>query len=1131
MPSTPTPDHPLSYRACVLGASLSLAVIAYATLLPFEFRDVSLAQAWEAYTGIRFAGLTGGNYAQWVANILLYTPLGFFWAAWLTRSVGSRSGQVVMGLLAALVALATTMTIEFLQIWLPFRYPAIADMSGNFLGGVIGVVVWLTLRGRLGVWLAEIRQGGPVAVGIALSAYAVAYIGIVLLPFDLVVSPWALADRLTSSALNPWAQAGGCLGDLSCVGFRGAEVAASLPLGVLLAWTVPQVRDDPWRFGLAAVVGWAVSLELLNLFVASGVVEGRSALMRAIGIGLGLGVAGLLLADPSRLLARLRQWGPLLVAGVAVPYLLLLLLGNHEFGPYRWDGQRAIETLQATRLLPFYYHYHIAEVAALRSMLFHMLMYAPVGLFAWILALRVRVSRNQVVAWAAGAAVGLALLVEIGKLLTEEGRPDSSTLVLAGIAAATTVTLLEWLAFALTRKGPGDSAGELASPPPGPIQPGQDPGLAQAVPPYAGTSPTNERRWTAGEVVRRSSGGLLAVAIWLAAWAWPAWPGWLAAGLLIYAVLLWRYPLAWLWVLPPLVPVLDWGVWTGWVHIGEVDLFIGMTVAVTLAAGRWPGRPGRWLPGTVRAAWALLLVSTVLALAVALWPLAPLERGLLSHYATGWNALRVGSGVLFAALLWWVVRASPYSPSEQFERGLVPGMALSWLAAALVILRERIVYPGLLDFDSAYRISGWFSDMQVGGPSVEAFLVISLPFAILAAWRVSGRWLAVPAAGVVAVLGSYLVVVTYSRAGWLGLVVALGVLGLSLLWASRRPVAGRGLWAVHQALIALPFLVAGGAGFALVMEGTAVERWSAVERDLQSRIDHWQETWSLAGQGGSPVWGRGMGAFPAYYRYAAVGQEGVPANFEFARTGSDEGVLRIGAGSSLFVNQRLFGPFHGERPEALQLELEVRGPPGARLDASICEKPIRHSFDCQWERFRLDAGEGVQALSWDVRLDDLASGLPGLRRGLVFALSLGGGEEAMLEIQSAKLTGPDGAAYLRNPEFEQAGRHWYFTTDYLWPYRTENQWLEIYFDQGVFGLLAFTLFLLAVVGVLLRRVSQGKVGAAAALAALLGVLAIGVFSTVFFNPKIALLFYLVALLGVSGRARRRSGRRAPIGQP
>ncbi|MCG5528017.1 MULTISPECIES: VanZ family protein [Halorhodospira] len=432
---------------------MSLAVVAYATLLPFEFGDTSLERAWEIYTGIGFRGITGGNQGQWVANVLLYIPLGFFWAAWLTHAVRNRVGQVFMGLLAVLVALVTTMTIEFLQIWLPVRYPAIADMSGNFLGGVIGVVSWFALRTWLGRWLEQVRHGGPAALVVFLSAYVVAYVGLILLPFDLVVSPWALAERLVSSDFSLWAQSAGCLADPSCIGFRGAELVASIPLGLLLAVLIPRTRQEPWQAGMALALAVAMGLELLNLFVASGVVEGRSALMRAFGITLGIFVGRSMLTDASRLLAVLRQWGPLIVAGAGLPYVLLLVVGSHEFRPYQWDVDQALETLQGTRLLPFYYHYNVAEVAALRSVLLHLLLYAPLGVFAWLLALRVRATRHQIAAWAAGVAVSLAALVEFGKLFTEGGRPDSSSLVLAGLAAAGAVILLDWFAFALTRRG------------------------------------------------------------------------------------------------------------------------------------------------------------------------------------------------------------------------------------------------------------------------------------------------------------------------------------------------------------------------------------------------------------------------------------------------------------------------------------------------------------------------------------------------------------------------------------------------------------------------------------------------------------------------------------------------------
>ncbi|MFP4147302.1 MAG: VanZ family protein [Halorhodospira sp.] len=1114
--------HPLTPRAAAIGAWVSLFVVAYFTLLPFEFRSVSLEEAWRTYTSISFA-VVGSDYPQWVANLLLYIPLGFFWAAWLSQQVRSSAGRIMAGVAATLIALVTTMVIEFLQIWLPYRYPAVADMSGNLLGGVVGGLAWFLLQDKLRGWLVILHTGGQSAVRLTFFAYAVAYIGLLLIPFDLVFFWGALWERMGSSAVNAWAEEGGCWSDISCLAMRIAEIVASVPLGMLLAWLIAERHRQWLRLGLLAAPLVGLALEWINLFVASGTVEGRSAFMRALGIGIGVLGAAALGERGGQNLIILRRWSMVIVVLGAVPYTLLLLYINHGLGPYRWDWLQAWETAQSVHWLPFYYHYHVAEVAALRSMLLHVLMYAPVGVAAWLVALRGRGACGSLVIGAGAAGAAIALVMEIGQLFVDGGRPDSAAILLAGGGAALTAFLLEWLAEVGTRPAQPSGAAALE----GALAGGKPAACLsdeQESPQWQSREAVAAaRRWRLRERLYRGGGGALALAIWLGAWLWPVWPGALATGLLVYALLLWRYPLAWLWVLPALVPALDWSLWTGWLHLGEVDLFIAMTLAITMARGRWPHRRGV-LPPAVRWLFLLLVASTLISLGIALWPLPPWDPGLLSHYATGWNALRVGSGFLMASFLMLVVRAGPEKPREQLERGLVPGMAVAWLVSALILLRERFLYPGLLDFDSDYRISGWFSDMHVGGPSVEAFLVLTLPFAVIEGQRLGGRWLRVLGAALVALVGSYLVVVTYSRAGWLGLAVAGCLILVALfLIQSPRPSPAHGRLPLRRlSLAAVPFFIAGAASYPMITGGTAAERWFDVAQDLEGRIDHWQEVWQLTELGGSVALGRGVGAYPEYARYAAV--EGAPpANFEFAAGENGGGVLRIGPGRSLFINQRLQVPREG----TFRLELEVLNDAGGGLNVSICEKPVRHSFHCRWQRF--DTEELLsepQRLSRDLNLEGFGdSGVPGFRRGLVLALSHGG-SEGILELGRVQLRGADGTTYVRNGDFEQAGRHWYFTTDYLWPYRTENQWLELYFDQGVFGLVAFTLFLLAVVIVLLHRVLLRDPIAAVCLAALLGVLTIGLFSTVFFNPKIALLFYLVALLGVSERGRTPRGRAA-----
>jgi hypothetical protein len=56
-------------------------------------------------------------------------------------------------------------------------------------------------------------------------------------------------------------------------------------------------------------------------------------------------------------------------------------------------------------------------------------------------------------------------------------------------------------------------------------------------------------------------GGLLAY--------YPPGALWVAAALAAYAALLWWKPVAWLFAVPALLPVLDFSAWTGWFYVRE----------------------------------------------------------------------------------------------------------------------------------------------------------------------------------------------------------------------------------------------------------------------------------------------------------------------------------------------------------------------------------------------------------------------------------------------------------------------------------------------------------------------------------------------------------------------------------
>ncbi len=1072
---------PWSRNACGVGVFVALAIALYATLLPFQFGDRSLSQAWATYRSMTLAAPGTGARQQFVSNVLLFLPLGFFLAAWIGYAATRFRTVVLSVLVAAALGLLVTATVEFLQVWLPYRHPAGADILGNFSGALLGAIGWFVLRERLTMVLRALGQAGARALQLALLGYAVAYVLIGLLPFDLVLSVDELATRLASDAWGWWTASGACSGGFECLALLSAMLLLSLPVGLLVGlWARRTGRS--MTLALLLVVTLAVLLEAANLLTWSGIVEGRSAFARALGMAGGLLLARALPIHPHGLFRSL-QTVRLPVLLVAVPLYGALLVGaNHGFGPYELDVEAAFERLAGLRLLPFFYHYQVAEAAALRSVVLHLAMYAPVGALWW-LAWVDRAPRWPVlVRRAALTGLVVALVVEAGKLLVVDGaRPDTTTLLLAALAAGVTAGALFWLQRALTA-APSGEARETA------------PGAPTAEAPQDGVA-----GWRPGGLqALMLLPGLLA--LWLAA-GWPVGAAYLVLGLLAYAALLAWKPQAWLLVVPAVIPLLDLSLYTGPLRVSELDLVLLVTAVVVLARGMSLRQPVP-LPPAVRWAWRLLIVSTALALVIAWWPWPSLGPLTIAPYLTDWDALRVARGVFWAAVLLWLLQWGPESPRAAVRRWFASGVVLGLAGTLLVVLRERAVYPGLLDFDSRYRISGWFTDMQVGGPSIETFLVLALPLALVGCWtrRSFPAWIA---GGLILLGGFYAVAMTYSRGGYAGLAVALVLLlliGMLAAWRARLSFP----WSA--ALAGGVVLVLAAVALPPMLGGFAEQRLGQVSQGLEARADHWRFALDLpGGHAASPLAGRGLGSFAGAYRDG--NPEGrLPANFAFA-----DGQLRLGPGDSYYINQRV----SPDRRVRHDLEVRLRGAARGQLGFYLCEKPVRHSFRCASTSVSVEPGDDWQEFSAMLDLEGMDTRPWPLRRGLVLSIAHAGGEE-VIEVDAVRLTAPDGREHLRNGDFESGARHWYFTTDHLWPWRVENQWLELYFEQGLLGVVAFVWLTLVAGWMLLVRAWRGDALALGSVAGVAGALMVGVFGTVLFTPSIALLFYLVLLLGLVG---------------
>lgn len=319
-------------------------------------------------------------------------------------------------------------------------------------------------------------------------------------------------------------------------------------------------------------------------------------------------------------------------------------------------------------------------------------------------------------------------------------------------------------------------------------------------------------------------GALAGLAIWL--WMYPLDKGVAGALLAAYVVLVLMRPGSWLVVLPTLWPVIELAPWTGQIYFTESDalalatlLALGLREAIAPPAPTLSGRAPVKLNVAALTLFGLLAGSVLASGLRGLLPMPALEPDVLINYSSTLNALRVGKGFVLAfaliPFLHLAIRRDGDAALGRFTTGLTLGLT----SCALAALWERLAFPGFTNFASDYRSTALFWEMHVGGATLDAWLMLSFPFALaslLGARSPLARGLALVAVG----LGGYAIFTTFSRIVFGAVLVVIGVLGgVALLRPAtpHRVETPRGhprvLLALGGAVLAGCFLAFGGGGY------------------------------------------------------------------------------------------------------------------------------------------------------------------------------------------------------------------------------------------------------------------------------------------------------------------------------
>ncbi|MEX2647714.1 MAG: VanZ family protein [Alphaproteobacteria bacterium] len=1068
---------PGSRRGLGLAAlGIMVAFIVYGSLVPFAFVDLPVRVGLDRLLNAPWFDPMAIGRADWVANLLLYVPAAFLSVGVLhARGVAERVGAACA---VWLVLSGLAVGVEFAQTF-THRTVSLNDLLAETLGAALGAVAWLCAGSAVMRLLHNVASGGRPAIVAVLIGYLSLYVGFGLYPYDFVVSAAEFSRKLDTGvafSLSPR----DCVG-FACFAKLVVEVVSVAPLGALIALLVRRPLGATCIIALAAGTVLGLGLEGVQILILSSLSQGLSVVTRGLGAVAGVGVTSLAVAFGAARIARFIRWVSVLGA---VPYLIgFAALSGWFAGP--WGGFKdASRQLGELSFIPFYYHYFTTEQMATASLMRIALASLPIGVAAWAWRPQARPSMPAL------AAGGAALVMECGRLFRLDGHPDPTNVLIAGASAGVMFVTLAWIRRwgaepTPTRRPLAATAAIRAT-----TRPPKPATASEAF------TPATRR---AGPTMRL--GAIVAGAAALAAaWLHPFGAAWTVPALALWATLLWRFPRLWLTAVPAVLPVLDLARWSGWFFFDEFQFMALVALAVLL----WRGSALTLsVPLPAKLAVGLVVVACVIALGRGLLPLAPVDANAIYTYTTPWNAARVGGGfalgLAFLPFLWREMARDPGA-----GRRLALGMVLGLAGTMVAVLHERFLFSGWFNLESEFRVTAGFSSMHTGGGHLGGYLATALPFAVTP--LLFGRTSIAYAATAAAFLGAaYALLVAFARTAYLGAAAALASLALGSMVASAR--AGRPR---RGAMIA----VAGGVvGLATIVVAPMLgdsfigARIARTVDDFDQRSRHWRSVMAMRDTNlVAALFGMGLGRYPSTYLGSA---HSVPVDppVSFGR-GQGGLILRLAGGHALYYEQRV----SVEPGRSYILSLDIRGEDAAMsLNVSVCEKALHYSFACQdtpvaaraeWQTVHrvIDMG--------DVGADRGRIGAPS-RRPVFISLNASG-SSAVVRIDNVSLIAPNGQDLVRNGGFDDGGAHWYFAEDRHVSWQIENLYLQVLFDQGWFGLVAFVVFSAYAVTCAIRAVAMGDGLGAVLLASIMGFLTVGLATALIDAPRLAMLYIFLA---------------------
>ena len=440
----------------LLVAVFFTAAAIYGSLVPLQYRPLAWDEAVAQFRQIPYLDLSIAHRADWIANILLFVPLGFLWTAVVLVDRRASPARLAAVPLVVLLLVALSIALEFTQLWFPKRTVSQNDIVAEMIGAVVGAAGWLVCGRRLTGWVrrytTELRPKRR--IDWLLEAYCVGLLIYSVMPLDLTISPAELVGKFRQGkiALRPFADVDRSL--MSLFGMA-SDVLIFVPVGMLAAvWmTSPRRPIRSWPAALALGAAVVVGIEAAQLFVFTRYTSSTDVLTGLCGVAVG---AWLMRRWRSRLtrevgepvspaFRRAAGWLALAAAYAVLLAAIFCVTGDAALD-LDADKQQIRQRFEGFWRIPFAALYTGSEFNALSEILRKMLWYAPLGamLAMAVSAMTTQRTVRRVLGWLSVlVAAGVSTSIEMIQVLLPPHVPDVTDVMLcaAGAALGVLITL------------------------------------------------------------------------------------------------------------------------------------------------------------------------------------------------------------------------------------------------------------------------------------------------------------------------------------------------------------------------------------------------------------------------------------------------------------------------------------------------------------------------------------------------------------------------------------------------------------------------------------------------------------------------------------------------------------------